>query len=63
MEYDDFISYFTKISSAEIDDNASYVYESYFDPNCEGAYFTISIVHDGVYCLQVDKTPERKYTG
>lgn len=46
---------------AEIDDNASYVYKSHKDRNKEGCYFTIDIKAEGLYSLQVDKTPERSF--
>ena len=42
---------------AEINDNASYVYESCVDKKCEGVYFTINITKPGKYSFQVDKTP------
>ena len=48
---------------AEINDNASYVYESCVDRECKGVYFTINITKHGKYSFQVDKTPERAYSG
>jgi hypothetical protein len=45
------------LTIAEINDNASYVYESSYDPDKKGVYFAIKILNDGKYSLQVDKTP------
>ena len=59
MSYENFIKEFNVITIAEINDNASYVYESYRDPNCEGVYFTINILKKGTYSFHVDKTPDR----
>lgn len=63
MQYEDFVQEFRNITIAEINDNASYVYESYYDPECKGAYFTIKVCHPATYSFQVDKTPERSFTG
>lgn len=63
MTYDDFIREFRNITIAEIDDNASYVYKSYFDPEGKGAFFRVDITHEGNYSFQVDKTPQRTFTG
>lgn len=57
MNYEDFIKEFRIITIAEISDNASYVYESSYDPEKKGVYFSIKILHESNYCLQVDKTP------
>ena len=48
---------------AEVNDNASYVYDSFYDPQAKGAYFVIDILHDSKYSFQIDKTPERSFTG
>lgn len=63
MEYDDFTKEFKNLSIAEINDDASYVYESHWDPNMKGAYFTVTINEKGKYSFQVDQTPERSFTG
>ena len=63
MSYLDFCREFRSVTIAEIDDDASYVYQSYFDLEAEGAYFTVEIQKPGSYSLQVDKTPERSFTG
>ncbi|MCB0482885.1 MAG: hypothetical protein KDC83_15760, partial [Flavobacteriales bacterium] len=47
--YDDFIVEFRALTIAEIDDDASYVYKSYKDPSCEGAYFKVDIFQAGTY--------------
>lgn len=47
MSYQDFLKYFESIEIAEIDDNASYVYESYRDEEAKGVYFTIRILKEG----------------
>lgn len=57
MAYDDFTEEFRILTVAEINDNASYVYQSNYDPEIKGVYFTLKIVHEGNYSLQVDKTP------
>ena len=63
MEYDDFTYEFRNLTVAEINDNASYVYDSYYDPEIKGAYFTINVMHPSSYSFQIDKTPERSFTG
>lgn len=63
MEYTDFTSEFKNLSIAEIDDDASYVYESHWDPDIKGAYFAVTISETGRYSFQVDQTPERSFTG
>lgn len=63
MEYSTFISEFANISVAQVNDNASYVYESRLDPQSQGVYFTIIVSHAGKYSFQVDKTPERSFVG
>ena len=63
MTYDDFKKEFSSMTVAEVNDNASYVYESCVDEEGEGAYFTVVIKKPGKYSFQVDKTPERAYTG
>ena len=57
MSYDDFTTEFKILTIAEISDNASYVYESSYDPDKKGVYFSIKILNEGNYCFQVDKTP------
>ena len=59
MSYDDFRNEFRSIDIAEIDDNASYIYESYRDEEKEGVYFTVKIFHEGQYSFQLDMAPER----
>ena len=63
MDYDAFVYEFRNLTVAEINDNASYVYESFYDPEIKGAYFTIDVLKPGEYSFQIDKTPERSYTG
>ena len=63
MRYEDFIKEFRSMTIAEINDNASYVYESCVDEKCEGVYFTVNIAKPGKYSFQVDKTPDRAYFG
>ena len=62
MSYDEFIKEFTVVTVAEINDNASYVYECYHDPDCRGAYFTVDVMVAGKYSIHLDKTPERTAT-
>lgn len=59
MDYEDFIKKFRSLAIAEINDDSSYVYWAANDTNNEGVYFSIDIVQDGLYTLQMDKTPER----
>ena len=47
MSYDDFLSEFMYIEIAEINDNASYIYESYRDEEMKGVYFTIKVLFEG----------------
>ena len=47
------------ITVAEINDNASYIYDSYYDPESKGVYFCVDIKVPGKYSFQVDKTPGR----
>lgn len=63
MPFDDFLLEFRDLYIAEINDKASYVYESFHDPEAKGVYFTIQIVHEGLYSFQIDNTPERRFTG
>lgn len=62
MSYETFIKEFNVVTVAEINDNASYVYECYYDPDCRGAYFTVEILVPGKYSIHLDKTPERTAT-
>lgn len=57
MNFDDFTTQFRTLTIAEISDNASYVYESSYDPDKKGVYFSLKILNEGNYSLQVDKTP------
>ena len=41
MDFDDFKEEFRTLTVAEINDNASYVYCSYKDPEKKGVYFRI----------------------
>ena len=61
MSFEDFLAEFSSLTVAEINDNASYVYESQTDPACEGVYFTLEVEEKAVYPLHIDKTPERTY--
>ena len=63
MTYDDFQKEFRTITIAEIDDDASYIYKSYYDPEMRGAYFKVKIAREGEYSFQVDQTPERIFQG
>lgn len=49
------------LAIAEIEDDASYVYKSYKDPECKGAYFAVEVPIAGTYSLCVAKTPARFY--
>ena len=48
---------------SEINDNASYVYKSIYDPHSKGVYFKVKIIQPGSYSFQIDNTPERSFTG
>jgi len=61
IPFDNFWDEFRAITIAEIDDNASYVYKSHKDSNRQGCYFTVDIKAEGLYSLQIDKTPERSF--
>ena len=61
MSFEDFVKEFRTLTIAEINDNASYVYESQHDAACEGVYFTIEVGESGTYSFHIDKTPERTY--
>ena len=61
IPWDNFWNEFRAITVAEIDDNASYVYKSHKDRNRQGCYFAIDIKAEGLYSIQVDKTPERSF--
>lgn len=61
MSFEDFVKEFRTLTIAEINDNASYVYESQHDPACEGVHFTIEVREAGAYSFHIDKTPERTY--
>lgn len=61
IPFETFWKEFRAITIAEIDDNASYVYKSHKDKQRQGCYFKIDIKADGLYSLQVDKTPERSF--
>ena len=61
MSYEDFLAEFRALTVAEINDDASYVYKSYKDPERKGAYFAVEILQAGEYCFNIDKTPERIY--
>ena len=63
MDYDAFVYEFRNITIAQINDNASYVYESFYDPEIKGAYFTVDIIKPAEYSFQIDKTPQRSFTG
>ena len=57
MSYEDFLQEFMYIEVAEINDNASYVYESFIDRRKKGVFFAVQIKNPGNYSFQVDKTP------
>ena len=57
MSFDDFIYEFRNVTIAEINDNASYVYESFIDRRKKGVFFAVQIKNPGNYSFQVDKTP------
>ena len=61
MSYDDYLSEFRALTIAEINDDASYVYKSFKDPENKGVYFTVEILQAGLYSFNIDKTPERIY--
>lgn len=61
IPFDIFWQEFRSITVAEINDNASYIYKSHKDKNKEGVYFQVEIKKEGLYSLQVDKTPERSF--
>lgn len=61
MSYEDFLAEFRALTVAEINDDASYVYKSYKDPERKGVYFTVDILQAGEYSFNIDKTPERIY--
>ena len=63
MSYKDFLKYFKYVDIAEIDDTASYTYESYLDYEMNGVFFTIRIYHEGEYSFQIDMTSERSFIG
>lgn len=63
MSYEAYLREFRDMYIAEINDMASYVYETYNDYNITGAYFTIQIINEGLYSFQIDNTPERSFTG
>ena len=59
MPYEKFLERFSRTTIAKVDDHASYVYQSFYDPNKKGVYFTIEVVTKGSYCFQLPKTPQR----
>ena len=61
MEFDDFLDEYRAITVAEINDNASYVYETTKDPNIEGVCFKVEIFEKQRYSFQIDKTPKRSF--
>ena len=61
IPFDNFWDEFRAITVAEIDDDASYVYKSHKDRQKQGCYFAVEIKAEGLYSLQVDKTPERSF--
>lgn len=57
MGFEDFMHEFKNVTVAEINDNASYVYDYFVDPEAKGAYFFIEVKTASKYSLHVDKTP------
>ena len=47
MTYEDFLKEFRTLTVAEINDNASYIYKSYYDPEAKGAFFKVEISSEG----------------
>lgn len=45
MSFADFLYEFRNVTIAEINDNASYVYESFVDQHSKGVFFTVEIKH------------------
>lgn len=61
MSWEDFTSEFRALTVAEINDDASYVYKSFKDPENKGVYFSVEVFQPGEYSFNIDKTPERIY--
>ena len=59
MTWDEYCKEFRALTVCEIDDNASYIYKSFKDPQNKGCYFRVTIHKTGNYSFHVDKTPER----
>lgn len=59
LQFQQFLTEFRSITVAEINDNASYICESYNDLTKSGVYFNVSIKQTGYYSFQVDKTPKQ----
>lgn len=59
--YNDFITEFRMITSAEVKDTASYVYLTQKSSFKKGCYFKVEILKEGEYSLQVNQIPERTF--
>ena len=62
MTYEDFLKEFSVLTIAQINDNASYIYKSFSDPEKNGVFFRIDIFFKGNYSLHLDKTSKRSFT-
>ena len=62
MPFSHFREVMSHIFVACVDDEASYVYKSYKDTKCQGAYFAVDIIKSDLYSFQVDKTTYRHYS-
>ena len=58
----DFFNCFYRISVAEINDNASYIYSTQKSTVEEGSYFKVTIYEAGNYSFQINQTDSRCYT-
>lgn len=61
MPYELFRQYYSKVTVAEINDNASYVYKTMKDKQLGGVYFKVQILKPGYYSFQIDNTPRRNF--
>jgi hypothetical protein len=49
------------VTSAEVDDNASYVYFTQKSQDKKGKYFFVNILREGEYSFQINQTPSRRF--
>lgn len=61
IDYRDFCQNFRMVTSAEVDDDASYVFLTQQARDDRRKYFKVEIFREGDYSFQISQIPDRRY--